>query len=294
MKPRTLVLSFAALFAGAAFAQERDDFVKFVAPEGFGGHAWGETRASFDRLPSQPVGVGAAWMRIQEKQAAYSCQLNNWLPKYIEQWIPQCKPQETMRHPNFEFKAGGSYVVSEYAIDGQGFRYGDEANGVVLHPVIYQFCANWQGRRRGKPPANFAELNRFCGMKFMFQSETIDELSKLPVDHVTAYDHVLERLIAKYGRPLGFSRRGKVFIDTVDSESKDDPSHRFRTWRWCPAPEANGLRTYCAASVTLTLDPVSGEGSILYSTPILWEFAFARENYGFQGDPLYRVLHARD
>ena len=25
----------------------------------------------------------------------------------------------------------------------QGFRFGDEADGIVLHPVVYQFCANW-------------------------------------------------------------------------------------------------------------------------------------------------------
>jgi hypothetical protein len=35
-------------------------------------------------------------------------------------------------------------------------------------------------------------------------------------------------------------------------------------------------------------------GTVLYSTPLLWEYAFARQNYGFKGDPLYRVLHARD
>ena len=69
---------------------------------------------------------------------------------------------------------------------------------------------------------------------------------------------------------------------------------RSCAWRWCPAPEANGLRTVCSASVTLSFDSVTGEGAILYSTPVLWEFAFARENYGFPGDPLYRVLHARD
>jgi hypothetical protein len=280
--------------AAAAQASEIGDGVKYVAPEGFAGHTWGEVRAAFHRLPAEPSSVGAAWMRIQEKQTAYSCQLTTWLPKYIETWIPQCKYDETLRHPNSDFKAGGTYVVSEYTIEDQGFRYGDEKDGVVLHPVIYQFCANWHGRRKRPPPQNFDDLNKFCGMKFLFKSETADELAALPGDHVSAYDRVLNRLIAKYGKPLGFTRRGKVFIDTMDSESIESSSERFRTWRWCPAPEAHGLRTQCAASLTLTLDRFSGEGAVLYSTPILWEFAYARENFGFEGDPLYRVLHARE
>ena len=103
------------MVAVAARASEAPgDEVKFIAPEGFAGHAWGEVRAAFHRLPAEPVSVGAAWMRIQEKQTGYSCQLTTWIPKYIESWIPQCKYAETLRHPTSELKAGGTYVVSEY------------------------------------------------------------------------------------------------------------------------------------------------------------------------------------
>jgi hypothetical protein len=93
---------------------------------------------------------------------------------------------------------------------------------------------------------------------------------KLPADHVAVIDRVLARLVARYGKPLGYSRRGKVFIDTIDSESMESEIQRYRTWRWCPAPEVGGLRTHCAASVTLALDVISGEGAVLYSTPVLW------------------------
>jgi hypothetical protein len=34
-------------------------------------------------------------------------------------------------------------------------------------------------------------------------------------------------------------------------------------------------------------------GTLLYSTPLLWEYAFARENNGFKGDRLFKLLHAR-
>ena len=48
------------------------------------------------------------------------------------------------------------------------------------------------------------------GMKFLFQSENREQLRKLGYDHETVYDRVLDKLIAKYGRPEGFTRRGKV------------------------------------------------------------------------------------
>ena len=32
---------------------------------------------------------------------------------------------------------------------------------------------------------------------------------------------------------------------------------------------------------------------MLYSTPLLWEYAYARENYGFKGDRLFKLLHAQ-
>ncbi len=72
-------------------------------------------------------------------------------------------------------------------------------------------------------------------MKFLFQSETREELRKLPDEHVTTYDSVLEKLLAKYGRPDGFQKRGKVVIETVEGDSSDPADRKFGIWRWCPA-----------------------------------------------------------
>ena len=54
-----------------------------------------------------------------------------------------CDFQATLLRIRKTLEGGGTYVLSEYSIDGQGFRFGDENDGVVLHPVVYQFCANW-------------------------------------------------------------------------------------------------------------------------------------------------------
>ena len=267
--------------------------VKYVPPEGFAGHKWGDLRGSFDRLPEQPIGVAAAWMQQQQKQTSFSCVPNTQVGAQVSGAIDGCNFQETLLRLRSEFQGGGTYVLSEYAIEGQAFRFGDEASGIVLHPVVYQFCANWNGSRKRGAPQNFDELNKFCGVKFMFQSETREQLRKLPADHETTYDRVLEKLLAKYGRPKGFLRRGQVIIETLEGDSSDPADRKFSIWRWCPAT-GTGLRTDCTASVILTLDPATGVGTVLYSTPLLWEYAFARENYGFKGDPLFRMLHARN
>lgn len=283
--------------AGLARASENGDDVKYVSPDGFGGHKWGEVRAAFHRLPEPAIDVGAAWMPLQQKHESYTCHYTDRLPPpgYFVPWIEPCRYQETLLRPVIEMRPGGSYVVSEYAVEDQGFRYGDELDGVILYPVFYQFCAKWQGSRKRPSPPNFDEINRFCGMRFMFRSASAEELSHLPLDHVTNYDRVLKRLIAKYGQPLGFRRYGKVYIERLDENFiEEQAERRFHTWRWCPAPETNGLRTPCLSSISLSVDPVTGIGTVLFATPILWEFAYARENYGFPGDATYKMLHSRD
>ncbi len=45
--------------------------------------------------------------------------------------------------------------------------------------------------------------------------------------------------------------------------------------------------------MSLSIDPKTGVGTVLYATPLLWEYAYARENNGFKGDKLFKVLHAR-
>ena len=61
------------LMITAAQASDAGKRVKYVPPEGFAGHKWEDLRGSFDRLPEQPMGVGAAWMRTQQKQNAFTC-----------------------------------------------------------------------------------------------------------------------------------------------------------------------------------------------------------------------------
>jgi hypothetical protein len=286
-----LLASAMLCLAIAASAAEKPRRVKYVPPDGFAGHSWGTLRSAFERLPAEPLGVGAAWISPQEKSTTFNCVPVPPPGPTMSGAVGGCDFYATLLTLRKQFEGGGFYVLSEYAIEGQGFRFGEGDDSVVLHPVVYQFCANWDETKKEVPP-DFDAMNKFCGMRFLFQSESRDELANLPSDHVTVYDKLLEKLLAKYGRPDRFVRRGQVIIETEEGESTSASERKFSIWRWCPARD-KAFHTDCKASVTLTIDPKSGRGTVLYSTPLLWEYAFARENNGFKGDWLYRVLHAK-
>ena len=280
------------LLACAAQAADKPKKVKYVPPDGFGGHPWGELLAGpgFKQAALKPVGIGAAWMRPVEKETHFTCVPMSGAGS-MGGSVGGCDFQATLLTLRRTFEGGGFYVLSEYTIEDQGARYGDEKDGVLLHPVIYQFCANWDSTKR-EVPAKFDELNKFCGVRMMFTTETSEELRALPADHVTQYDRVFERLVARFGKPDRYARRGQVSIETLDGDSTEQKTRKFRVWRWCPARD-RGLHTSCTASVVLSLEPATGVATVLYSTPLLWEFAYARENNGYKGDKLFKLLHAR-
>ena len=286
----TALLLTAAMAAQAADAPK----VKYVPPAGFGGHSWGELQSGpgFSKLPLKPIGVGAAWTQPTHQETNYTCVPVSAPGPQINGAIGGCDFQATLLTLRQRFDGGGFYVLSEYTVDDQGARYGNGPDAVLMHPVIYQFCANWDSSKRDVP-AKFDKMNKFCGVRLMFKTETSDELRKLPAEHVTNYDRVLAKLVARFGNPDKSSRRGKVVIETMEDDIAYRQERQNRVWRWCPASES-GSQTSCAASVVLSLEPATGVATVLYSTPQLWQFAYARENNGYKGDKLFRLLHARN
>ena len=279
MQRRLTTLTLAALLWPLLTGAADYKHVKYEPPEGFAGHKWGEPRAHFERLPSKPFAGGAAWMPPIVVDTRIDC---------ID---PLCNVTQVLQSIVERSEGGGLYTMTEYEIDGQGFQWGSDSR-LQFYPVDYQFCANWWSKKNDKPK-NFDDINVFCGIRLTFQSETRAQLERLPGDHVTTYDLVLDKLLEKFGRPDGFVRRGQVFVETSEAkESTGRPERKFRTYRWCPAFDP-GLRTPCKASVVLTVDLDTGTGTLLYSTPLLWEYAYARQNFGYKGEPLFKVLHAR-
>jgi hypothetical protein len=283
------------LLTAAMAAQAADDpKVKYVPPAGFGDHSWGDplTGPGFSKVPLKAIGVGAAWMQPTQRETSYTCVPASASGPQMNGATGGCDFQATLLTMRQRSRGGGYHVLSEYTVDDQGARYGDGPDAVLLHPVIYQFCAKWESPKR-EVPANFEEMSKFCGVRLTFKTETNDELRKLPADHVSNYDRVLSKLVARFGQPDKFSRRGKVIIETMEDDIAYREERQNRAWRWCPASES-GSHTSCRASVVLSLEPDTGVATVLYSTPQLWQFAYARENNGYKGDKLFSMLHARN
>jgi len=289
---RAAVFALATLIAGASTAADKPRPKKYVAPTGFAGHQWGELRTKFEGLPKEPLGVGAAYILPKEKQGTFTCVPGRPSGGTMSGVVDGCDFQATLQRLRKEYEGGGFYVLSEYVVPDQGLRMGDEQDGVLLHPVVWQFCANWSASvKKKESPPNFDDINQFCGMRLQFQSESREQLAKLPPDHVTVYDRMLKLLLAKFGEPANYARRGKVVIETEEGETADNSERKFSIYRWCPAG-GDGFHTSCKASVVMSINPTTGLGTVLYSTPLLWEYAYARDtNHG--GDKLYKLLHAK-
>jgi hypothetical protein len=276
----------------AAQAADKSSREKYNPPTGFSGHSWGEplTGPGFSQLPLKAIGVGAAWMQPSLKETSYTCVPVSAPGSQINGAVGGCDFQATLLTLRQRHDGGGFHVLSEYTVDDQGARFGNGSDDVLLHPVVYQFCASWDSPKR-EVPAKFNELSKFCGVRLMFKTETTDELRRLPADHVTNYERVLNKLVARFGKPDKFSRRGSVVIETMEEDIAERHQRQHRVWRWCP-PAERGSHTTCSASVVLSLEPATGVATVLYSTPPLWQFAYARENNGYKGDKLFRLLHA--
>jgi hypothetical protein len=260
---------------------------RFRAPQGFAGHTWGDRRNTFPRLPVQALAIRAAWTRGRERPREYAC---TDIGSRAGGLLGECTVGEIVKSTRVDMEGGGFHVLSEYALEGQGFKFSETS--VLLYPVVYQFCAHWT-RKKAEVPENIEELNRFCGMRMLFDTESRSQLRDLPDDHVTRYELVLAELIANYGKPAGYMWRGRVTIEPFDEVAEASPSteRKFNTWRWCPA-SYEGLETRCDSSIVLSIDPDYGRGIVLFSSPALWQYAYARETGFSRPDPLFTLLHA--
>jgi hypothetical protein len=296
------VVAFAGLAAADAPGQVQASYLapenapvlpeaprRYQPPEGFAGHTWGQTRATFDRLPEQAQTIRAAWTRGKERIPEFICTgfaMNGSFSSSCSITDILAAVQAARTGP----EGAGFHVLSEYKIDSQGFRFTD--SGVTLHPVLYQFCANWNSVKR-EEPADFDELNKFCGMRMLFETESLAQLRDLPDDHVTRYELVLAELISRYGKPAKFLMRGKVSIHTMDDTASERSGHdrKFSSWRWCPAKDRS-MKTSCPSSIVLSIDPESGRGVVVFATPALWRYAWASQDMSGD-DALFALMHGR-
>ena len=301
MKSLASLIAGSLLLAGGTLAVAGDS-AKYEAPDGFNGRQWGSPLAAFDKFGAEPLSVGAAWTRGKITDVSYNCVMTNPVmasagdaqastagggPQVASTSTETCDAANSRQRERVE--GGGFHVLMEHRVESQGFRYGTE--GVLMYPVVYQFCAKWDSVKKDLPP-DFNERVKFCGMRLMFKGETDEELAALKGDALTKYDRVLDALIDRFGRPFHFEKRGRVVIEAMDGEGTIIGGERqYKTWRWCP-PADRALATSCAASIVLAYDAQKRWGYVFYSTPSVWQYAYARENGDFKGDDLYRLLYS--
>src|SRR5690349_3789647 len=117
---KTLAVSFLCAVLLMATASAADGKPRYVPPEGFAGHKWGDLRSTFERLPEKPIGVGAGWMRSIEKQQDFTCVPLGAPGATMNGAVDSCDFQATLLRLRKTFEGGGTYVLSEYTIEGQG------------------------------------------------------------------------------------------------------------------------------------------------------------------------------
>lgn len=281
-----------------AAAGEAADAPGYQAPTGFGGKQWGEPLSAFEKfVDAEPFSMSGSWTRGKTTESDFSCVMNApVLPSASEAQaagggllsMPMEACDLTSSSMRNRVEGRGFHVLVEHRNETQGFRYGGK-DGVLLYPIIYQFCAKWDSLKVEEPP-NFKELVKFCGMRLMFRGESDEELAALPAGSQTRFDRVLDLLIEQFGRPERFQKRGRVEIE-ADEGTAVVGERRYRTARWCP-PRDRDIATKCDASVVLAYDGVKRWGYVFHSSPAVWEYAFARESSGFKGEYLYSMLHA--
>jgi hypothetical protein len=200
-----------------------------------------------------------------------------------------CDLKASLRSLQQKTEGAGYHALAEYHVAEQGVLFGDSDG--LLFPVFYQFCAQWDGFT-AQVPEDIQQRMTLCGMRMLFRSETAKDIAARAdaEEAVTNYDRILQELIAAYGEPEDYEKRGLVIIATPDGKLVQHRERRFSEWRWCSLRGDRDIAPGCKASIVFAFDAASGWGVVLYATRPVWEFAHARHHGGAEDDPLYRLL----
>jgi hypothetical protein len=267
---------------------------EFRAPDGAGGYKWNTPLGKVGRLAADPLYVRVAFSKGKVTFFDSGC-YRNLLDSDSDGALDGLNVDfATANATCKETEGAGFHTLAEYYVDGQGFRFNDSTGAkVVLFPITYQFCAHRNGLS-GEFKGNPLEEMLLCGVRFHFRSENEqqEQAIKDPA-YRTAYDRTLNWLVDNYGPPEGFKREGTVIITDMDTVPVIQGKREVRFKKnmyWC-RPKFEALVPTCDASIVLAFDSSTGKGQVIFLTPSVWAYAYAREFGGSPGDPLYRVLN---
>jgi hypothetical protein len=247
----------------------------YRVPTGFNGHVWGE---QFTELPG---------LKLWHANTAQSAQIEP-----IER--PFCPTtggcdisrlygvQQTLDLPN-------TFALAEYYLNVDSNPWA--GSGVRLYTISYLYCVNQSGPYLQTPVKKYLRL---CGARVIFLSETPDRLARQQSGFQSNFERIVRRLVADYGEPPDHDVHGKI---TIQSMSGDELTATpavgkpaYVVYRWCPVL-ADKRRPNCKATVTLEYEATRGEGTVLFATPELYDFASARHGSGDQKNDIYMLLY---
>ena len=261
---------------GSAHAQATD----YRPPLGFNGHAWGTPLTSLTGLQlwRADAALGSTG-KVTDFQL--TCKQNT-------------SPGETCSSVTAEIdqqiEGDGSFALGEYyfTLDQNPWH----AQNIDIRAVTYLFCAFAAGRYLPSPLKSSLKL---CGARVMFQSDTEQALAEHGADYQSNYDRILARLVDEFGPPPGYERRAEIAVVSVDSSGSSTekalpPKARYR---WCGLDDGDKhLTPSCNATVTLVFEASTGQGTILFATNPVYEYAYARHVTSDENNELYVLLEA--
>ena len=264
---RPAAVAMLVLGAVSAVAQARE----YQPPQGFNGHQWGETLATYKGLTLWRANTA---INSNGKQAESHLVCRADLPCVIEQRV----------------EGEGSYGLGEYYFAKDANPW--VAQRIELFTISYLFCARWSGEY--VPKALKKEM-KLCGVRVMFRSDTAQQLVALGEHYRSNFDKVLHELITEFGEPPGYERSPTITIETDTQRigpAAGVPTSDYVRYRWCGLDrDVKQLRPSCPATVTLVFDGVRGEGTILYAAPLLYDYAYARRDTGDEHDEIFALLN---
>ena len=252
----------------------------YEAPTGFNDHNWGSPLVAFKGLVLWHANK-AAGTRGRVTDFKLECVQD---PASGE----TCSPR--LSRVTQEVTGDGTHALAEYYFDKDHNPW--VAQNVDLLTISYLFCANAKGDYL---PATLRKSLALCGARVLFRSDPADVVASKGEDYESNYERLLHALVGRYGAPPGYTPRGLVIIESLDEHQAQRPqAPRSVHLRWCGLDFATkAVHPTCPATVTLAYDSQRGEGSVLFATAPVYEFAFARYDLGDVGNDLYRLLGDR-
>jgi len=250
---------------------------EYHVPAGFNGHEWGEP---FTKLPG---------IRLWHANTAQSDQVEPVERPLCPSTVGGCNLAINWIHQPSD--RPNSFALAEYYLNVDSNPWA--SSGVRLYTISYLYCASETGH---DIPAPVKQHLRLCGSRIIFLSEKPDQLAKQAAGEQSNFDRLVRRLMADYGEPPGHEVHGKITIQSMSGEEvastpvRDRPA--YVVYRWCPVG-SDKFRPDCKATVTLELEATQGEGTVLFATPELYDFANARHLSGDPTSDIYTLLYDR-